>query len=153
MRPIIEKYPICHFCLKVIWQPSISQPFDIYFIEIFIFASILIPFYCINTNKNAKSLRYQKSGTTTGFPDKLNSVTSDSDKDEIKTSDSGTGSDTRKPLTSDTTSDTRVRLSLFELGRKQTIPKRKKADDPDCKQTILGSEQTIRGESRRSCKP
>ena len=35
-------------------------------------------------------------------------------------------------------------------GRKQTILKRMKADDPGRKQTIYGSNQTIRGESRRS---
>ena len=35
-------------------------------------------------------------------------------------------------------------------GRKQTILKRMKADDPGRKQTIYGSKQTIRGESRRS---
>ena len=53
--------------------------------------------------------------------------------------------------TSAPTNEKRVRSKADDpKGRKQTILKRMKADDPGKKQTIYGSKHTIRGESRRS---
>ena len=43
--------------------------------------------------------------------------------------------------------------SYIEYGRQRTILERIKADGPGLKQTIVGSKQTIRGQSRRSFEP